>query len=498
MNKAKRFLALAILAVMLLPTVAACSEKKSAQTTASSKNTVTETGATEEVPTLLPEGTWYNGYKFKFLIAGNFDNNDYEYEGNAAEPIDYAKYRRMTSIQEKYGVGITNEDVIAYNTSNGGGPGFDAVRRSYESGSYDYDAAMVGTYDVSQAAYLGFLTDLNSDELSYIDLTKSWWDQKANESLMIDGKMFYTTGDISITDNRITNCIMFNKTLVANTESMKNPYEMVEANEWTWYNFTTEVRKISEDLNGDDIRDQNDLYGLLTWKDAILAAYSSSGERYATVNDDEVELTIYTPKSVSMISKYIELVQDSNSVFNYQTLSGGWDAVRVQMFDNNQVAYYLTTLNTVPKHRDSETDFGILPIPKYDAEQADYGHLVAPFHCQFLCVPFFIEDAERTSGILEELAYDGKQYLTPAYYEETLVGQNVRDDESAEMLDIIFSSAIYDIGMYYRVGGLHNSLLNMAMTKKNTFASIYESARAVAESDVAKINDNFRNILGAE
>ena len=168
------------------------------------------------------------------------------------------------------------------------------------------------------------------------------------------------------------------------------------------------------------------------------------------------------------------------------------------MFDNNQVAYYLTTLNTVPKHRDSETDFGILPIPKYDAEQADYGHLVAPFHCQFLCVPFFIEDAERTSGILEELAYDGKQYLTPAYYEETLVGQNVRDDESAEMLDIIFSSAIYDIGMYYRVGGLHNSLLNMAMTKKNTFAYIYESARAVAESDVAKINDNFRNILGAE
>ncbi|MEE1357168.1 MAG: hypothetical protein UHG68_06355, partial [Clostridia bacterium] len=108
MNKAKRFLALAILAVMLLPTVAACSEKKSAQTTASSKNTVTETGTTEEVPTLLPEGTWYNGYKFKFLIAGNFDNNDYEYEGNAAEPIDYAKYRRMTSIQEKYGVGITN------------------------------------------------------------------------------------------------------------------------------------------------------------------------------------------------------------------------------------------------------------------------------------------------------------------------------------------------------------------------------------------------------
>ena len=513
MNKIK-ITAIALLCALILPMLAACGGEASdtqggTQNTQSSNDPsqngdVTGNGGEqqppeekEEIPTLLPEGTWYDGSEFYILVAGNFRNNDFATDDSQA-PVNQAKYRRLSSLQEKYGLGFKNRDIIGFNTANGDGKGYKELEKSYSSASNEYDAAMIGTYDVSVAAYSGFLTDLNSDTMKYIDLTKSWWDQRANESLMIDGKMFYTTGDISLTDNIITNCIMFNKDLVKQKEGMRDPYEMVKNNEWTWDNFTNEVKKFSIDKDGNDTMDQNDGYGLLTWNDAFLAAFSSARQSFATINDkNEIQLSLYTQRSVSMVNKYIDLIRDSNSVYNYQVLPNkDWDAVRTEMFDNDQIVYYMNTFNTVPKHRDSETDFGILPFPKFDANQETYGHLVSAFHCNFLCVPYYIDNAEKTSGIVEELAYMGKTGLTPAYYEQTLVGQYMRDDESVEMLDIIFASAMYDIGIYYKIGGLSNSVMAMAKSKQNTFASIYDAARQSAESDIKQINDTFRELLG--
>ena len=495
----KKTIAMILLAVMLAAMLASCNNKPAANTTPVGITPETEG---EEIPVLLPEGTWYDGYVFKVLLSGNFtQNNDFEYKETLETPVNSAKYERMATIQAKYGVGIEQFNKMKFGSSNGSGTGFKELKQSYDSSSYDYDMALVGTYDVSTAAYSGYLTDLNSEEMKYIDLTKSWWDQKANEMLMIDGKMFYTTGDISLTDNIITNCIMFNKGLVLESmQNMNNPYDMVKNNEWTWDNFSVEVRKVSDDLDGNQTMNQNDLYGLLTWNDAILASFSSGLQSVAVINDyNEIELSVYTQKSVSVLNKYIDLIQSSDCVYNYQVLKNSeWDTVRVAMFDNNQVAYSMTTFNTVPKHRNSETDFGILPFPKLDADQESYGHLVSAYHCQFVCVPYFVEDPERTSGIIEELAYDGKISLTKAYYEQTLVGQYVRDDDSVEMLDIIFSSAVYDVGLYYQIGGFKDSIMGMAKSKQNTFANIYEGARETAKSEIEKINTTFQELLGSE
>ena len=497
----KKAIAIILLAVMLVSTLASCNGANTAQTTTSVVVDQAPTEDVEEVPVLLPEGTWYDGYSFDILLTGNFtQNNDFSYDAALETPVNSAKYARVATIQEKYGVGIEYINEMKYGSSGGSGTGFVKLKNSYDASSYDYDMALIGTYDVSTAAYSGYLSDLNSDDMPYIDLSKSWWDQKANEMLMIDNKMYYTTGDISLTDNIITNCIMFNKDLVNSISTMNDPYAMVNNNEWTWDNFTVEVKKVSDDLNGDQIMNQNDLYGLLTWNDAILAGFASGLQSVAKINEySEIELSVYNQKSVSVINKYISLIQNNDNVYNYQVLKNSdWDPVRVAMFDNNQVAYSMTTFNTVPKHRNSETNFGILPFPKLDESQESYGHLVSAYHCQFVCVPYFVEDVDRTSGIVEELAYMGKMSLTPAYYEQTLVGQYVRDDESIEMLDIIFSSAVYDVGLYYQIGGFKDSIMGMAKSKQNTFASIYEESRDSAQSTIDKINTTFQELLGQE
>jgi hypothetical protein len=41
--------------------------------------------------------------------------------------------------------------------------------------------------------------------------------------------------------------------------------------------------------------------------------------------------------------------------------------------------------------------------------------------------------------------------VKPAYYDRTLKGKHARDDESQEMLDIIFSTRNYDVGWIYYI-----------------------------------------------
>ena len=41
------------------------------------------------------------------------------------------------------------------------------------------------------------------------------------------------------------------------------------------------------------------------------------------------------------------------------------------------------------------------------------------------------------------------EYVRPAYYEKTLMGKVKRDDESEEMITILFANVLYDSGQCY-------------------------------------------------
>ena len=343
-------------------------------------------------------------------------------------------------------------------------------------------------------AYSGYIHDLNAIE--NLNLSKPYWDQKANADLSLGGKMFYTTGDITIIDNMVTNAILFNKDMIKNY-GLDNPYTLVEDNEWTLEKFGSMVKAVGEDKDQNGIYDSNDTYGLLTWNDAMLTILGASGEKICSINNDKLELTFYNERVVSLYDKWEEIVFDQAHSYNYQynnvegkaTPTSSWDEARIRMFDSEQALFYTTLLTTVDKHRNSETDFGILPFPKYDSNQKDYGHAVSAFHCAFVCVPT-LAASPRVGAILEELAYQGQKLLTPAYYDQTLIGQYTRDEESASMLDLIFATRVYDVGIYYTIGDYKTALSRLYVTR-SALSSLYDANLGQAEKKIDQINQVF-------
>jgi len=273
----KRTVALLLLATMLLTAVSCGGGKPAVTTPAVTDPTVTDAPVTDSPVTTeypeMPEDMDFDGYEFVMLMSGLSVNdfNDFASDNAGFAVVNEAIFDRNSRVEDMFKCTITNVKELA--ASWGNGPGFKRMRDDYVAGESSYDICAVGTFDAPQVALNGYAYDLN--EMPYIDLTRGWWDQQANKDLCVGGKMYYTTGDISVVDNLATHCILFSKS-IAEEKQITDIYELVENKKWTYDKFEEYVRMVSNNLNGDDKMDENDRFGVLSWNDALQASLAGA------------------------------------------------------------------------------------------------------------------------------------------------------------------------------------------------------------------------------
>ena len=455
---------------------------------------VTEKDMTNEVE--VPDIT-YDGAEFSVYMGGQGVGIGDKFNDFGEDNTDYVSvsteiFKRNQIIQKQYDVKIVSYEEFA--TENGSGQSFVRVSEDWLSGNCSYSMYEVGTMAAANLARSGYLLDLNSTP--YINLSKAWWDQGANRDLQIQGKMYYTTGDISVVDNLATHCIFFNKTL-AKQLGINDLYTLVDEGNWTLDKYSEYVKMVSDDLDGNDVMDEHDRYGAIIWNDSMQATLIGCDVRTCTINGDgEIELTLYSDKSQDIVSRYTELCFDRSTTYNYVIRLDSWqewDPVRVGMFSGDQALFFKTILNTFGRLRTAEVDFGILPYPKYNEAQAEYGSYVGASYSVMICMGEKMEesDIERNSALIEAIAYHSGKMVTPEYYDETLKGKLIRDEESAPCLDIIIGSRKFDTGIYYLIGHYTWDLTEMMKGERNDFTVKYQQKFNDAIMEIEKLNADF-------
>lgn len=452
----------------------------------------TETSSDMAIPD-LPSDADYGGHDFRILITGNtssyWQKNDFSAEDETGEVLNDARYRRNQSVEERLNVHITA--VEDYGSATGSGTGYQAFSKTVMAMDYAWDAGMIAGYDCATLAYSGYLYDLYN--LPYLALSERWWDQCANQDLTVSDRLFYTTGAFSTAINDATSALMFDKTLVTQFD-LANPYECVLSGKWTIDAWAEMCRDISADLDGDQKYDENDRYGVIVWDDTLMGIVNATGNKCCTVSEDgKLVLSLYDPTVIAMFDAFAEHFYDKQVSYAYQRYANDI-TVPKKMFINHQALFFAEMLDIVSYFRDMDADFGILPLPKYDEAQDGYHHTVSSWCSVFLCVPSVIEDAERTGAVLEALAAESYNVIRPAYYDKTLVGKLLRDDESEAMLDIIINTRVYDLGWMYQIGGYNEQVMNLWRNYKTDFTSMYEKYNKTAENQINKINEAFAEL----
>lgn len=484
--KNKRIL-IGVLAMLLLAQTGCATTEPETETTESTQ-TITETTEAAEVPE-VPDAD-YGGTSYDILTCGNWAQDwteiyEFQAEELTGEAINDGVYNRNLKVADKFNVEI-NEIHHMGNGDGGTGKGLVFVQKSVQAGDGLYDLSLICTYDCSVLAAEGYLLDLMTD-VPYVDLSKSWWDQKATEDMAIAGRMYYSTGDITMIDNECTFCILFNKQMIEDY-SLDDPYTLVKEGTWTIDRFVDMASQVSVDTNGDGKYTDADTYGYCIWWEAMGGIIAGSGGRFCDLNDKgEIELTFLNERTLDALNKFTVLAYDQTLSYSIQKSA---DKIE-DMFANDQVMFYSRYLCIVKKYRDMDTDFGILPYPKYDEAQKEYYSSVSSYGCSHICVPVAVEDLEMTGAVLEYMAAVSKDIVTPAYYDVTLQGKVLRDEESTEMLDIILNGRVFDLGWNYQIGDLYSDVLQMYMKSSTDFVSMYEKKEAKALEEIAEINATY-------
>ena len=299
------------------------------------------------------------------------------------------------------------------------------------------------------------LNDQYLDIMQYddqINLDAEWWSASWVENATINGKLFFVTGDVSLTMWEELYAIFFNRQIATdNYEEIGDLYQLVRDEEWT-----LEMLSILSDIyvdNGNDERDAGDTYGLIMNRHSMRTFVTSCDLPIAERNDDGgFDLVFMDADHAEKVTDVYTMLY--NLIYNNP---GTWDSKiyrdedyteMIQMFTANGSLFMTGTLQNANQLRQAKMEFGILPFPKYDIDQETY--LAHSYDgLSSFAIPACTFDPEMGAKVLDAMGAESKYSVIPAYYEVVLQGRIAQDAESKEMLGIIRQNLYFDFGFIY-------------------------------------------------
>ncbi|MCR5458244.1 MAG: hypothetical protein K6F14_09270 [Clostridiales bacterium] len=511
-------LALILSVVMVLSVVfftVSCSSGSDVTTTASEKAETTETtsktdvtteadteAVTTEEQTTEEETTVLTGYEklpgfedvdfggTTFLIASHLESDadwsnaaDFWVEDITNDAVNDAVFDRNRVIQNLYNCKIEVDD-------GGWENGYNA---SVASGDGKYIAGSANSRSVVSLSKTGNYYNLLKLD---VDWTQSWWDQNYIMDTSTDGKLYAIIGDFALHAMSATWIMFYNKDVYETKFSETDIYQLVREKKWTIDVMADMISRIKNDANGDSAYTFSegadaDTVGMMTTSHNDRGLYFASGLRYViktenTVNGSFTTALLSQDTAPDVIAKLIDVCNMEGYI------SGGYTNVQTAV-QNGTTLFAGEVLDVLRRMAGSENlRVGVLPQPLLNASQENY-HCYVNDKATVLMIPTSYSDMAVIADFLTLFSYHSQMIVRKAYI-NTYKYTYASDEDSAEMVDIILNSRIYDVGYIDGFSiSMDGYISTMISSQKNQYA---KAAENFAKKDSANIEE-YRSAIEA-
>lgn len=331
------------------------------------------------------------------------------------------------------------------------------------TGQHNYDLSMRLMFEYGMPAY-------NIASLD-IDLSHSWWNQD-----FLDTFSFTKNG-----------------TKIVHSLSGKTDidlYQTVKDGKWTVDKMLKLIEAAKVDVNGNSTisYDDGDICGLLINPNTRCQYGLFYGFGLKTViknENDEYECIDSNNTDLSRISSLIDL---ASSVYKSPALGQTGELKSVQALADGQSLFNVQWL--IRLHSDEELEnygidfsekrLSVIPFPKYDESQENYGTYVSA-RGYGIRVPDTVVDLKEISQFLEVFGYHSEKLLYPQYV-KSLKTQSLCDEGAGEMLEIVLNSLNFDYGNFEENTGFISRIGEMIISGKNNLSKAAASAAKAANA----------------
>ncbi len=501
MNKLTRITAMLLMLCMVVLSVVACDGS------GSDESSFVPTTTDDTLFQNLPEKN-FEGAEVNILVPGDWRESykSFEIMKQESNPknINDAIQTRNALVENRFGVKITETRTDSTQTM------ITRIRNVIMSNLPTYD---IVTPSIPDAAMLSLEDSFHLlNDMQYIDLKAPCWDQNALESLSINHKNYFVTGDMNLLAFACTHAIVFNKNIVEKN-GLDDPYTLVNENKWTIDKLQEMARLVTADVDGVDGMSHKDRYGFLINSNFVTSMYVGSGHKLTSKDANDlptIEIIKDANAAASIFTKIFELVNDQTATGQIDNTSGSYYAsakaanisewtAATESVANELALFRAMSIMDIVDLGTYDCSFGIIPIPKYSENQDEYYSLVSTVLATGAAIPVSAADPEMSAIVLQAMCEASTDTTKYEYIQTVLKGRKIQDYESEAMLDKIFNERVYDLGIVYNWGGesvwdtnsIGSFMNTVAFSGTQTFASTLSSIQSVVQADLDKTLDQF-------
>lgn len=454
----KRIISIILFCAMLLPSIACASDTSNKPADTTTPNTTPNTTAAPDTEVITKyvepmnealKELDYGGETIHILARSEKKYVDKELwvEELTNDPVSDAVYNRNLAVSELLGVEIVETK------ENGQSDLQQKVEIMVNSGDSTYDIVAASVAYGTPMINEGMMYNLYDNGIDkYLDATKPWWAQFWIEQAEMGDRLYCITGAAALSLTRLMFVIYYNKDLAEN-HGIGNLYEVVNEGKWTIDYLAELSTGIYRDLNGNDTRDMEDEYGIAIDNYVNTDIFWSSFDMkfLQKKSDGWFELaTNYKEKISTAFDKVYSLIYENTGSY----WLGGYVSEKNEdfenLFPNGTILFSPLELRLAESEefRNMQTEYGILPTPKFDEAQDTYYTYPHDQYTVFM-LPITVRDPEMSGAVLEAMAYESYKNLQPVYYDVVLKGRYANDPESRAMLDMITTNVTVDAAWIY-------------------------------------------------
>ena len=471
--------------------------------------TETETTAedTADVETVETEAIPEDDMEARKLVADNLPDKDFGGEDFTILGYDFtygymyaeeltgdvfndALYNRNTDVAERFNVKMNILGEADYSGTS------EIIKTAVLSGE--------DTYDLVAYHYVQMGNDLLSDvymnfrDIPYINFENPWWNSSTDELLTYDGKTFLAFGALDLTTISQASCYFYNMDMAEQYE-LEDIFTLVNEGKFTIDKVAEMGSIVYKDTDGNGVKDATDQYGFGFSRKGDADAYLQAfGKKLVEFNEDgNIALDrYYDEKLVSIMEKLYTLQANEEWVWSEDAWNVGFN----RFIENTILFGHGYIAMTQWGMRDSEIDYAVLPLPKWDEAQDRY-YITVGGSGDAQAVLRTASNLEMIGVITEAMNAESWKTCEGAYYENTIKYKSTRAEENVEILDMMMESRIFDFGSVYggwsSSGGGATFWIHEVLNKDSAdIASYYQSKKTTWEGYMDSVITAFENYEG--
>ena len=451
----------------------------------------------------------FEGLSLVMLLRNNTQNTREWYKASPEDELDEAIAMRNAAVEETLNVNIEFEFLDGNGSDHGPYTSslYSMIQTDVNSDLHYYDIGCNFSYYCASPNIRDYAANfLDAEQFPYFDFSLPCWNQAIVEDTTFNDQLYYVAGDSNISMFDASMIIWHNKTLYDKKKESTDPENMQDlalAGLWTYSELYMWATRLYEDDNGEPGKQVNDTYGFGAYGSnpcpADCLPYAWDLELVLENNDKTHSFNIAgNTKAENALTMYRNLIAANGS-----TMSAGFSA-NAKTFAAGKHVFYNDRLfwgyDSNMAIREMEDKYGLLPMPKYDAEQEQYGTTSQDYYNLYMIIDHenstIPTQGEAISAFLQ-LANEESYTGVRGYYFNRIIKPKFFGTDDSEgtvsksiaLFDIIIANIEFDYMTIYSIQLNNiNHLWRSACyaTDGSTLESLYNAKLSAYETAISE------------